>query len=131
MIDQLAIELEKTTDLTKTFISEIRSSTTDFATVKNELKTLGNNLSDITRLVRDGSGDLSLVTKVAILERKLDELKEELEAYKIKNKEIIIHYTEEQELLEHEKSKSKIEVAKIVVGIILIICILIGVGFVV
>lgn len=57
-----------------TLLAEFKATEIDFAVVKNELDNLRENVKSLSRLIRDGNGDVSLLTKIALLEQKLDSI---------------------------------------------------------
>lgn len=129
LIPELASDLDETARLTKSLAEELKEFKTAKADVETELKVLNKDLTKIAEIVRDG--EIPLVTKIALQEEKIKQIEKELKQYKNKNEELIKYYTEEQELVAQEKSKAKVELIKIIVGIIVIVGMIAGIIFVV
>jgi len=69
-------ELEETASEVKQILKELRNSDVDFVKLKTELKFLVENFRDLSKIIRDGNGHPSLLTRVALLEQALIPLSE-------------------------------------------------------
>lgn len=54
----------------------------DFAEVRTELRVLHENVKSLSRIVKDGNGEISIVTQMALLKQKLDDIYEWKEYHK-------------------------------------------------
>ena len=76
LLARLAEGLDSTAKLTQALLSDLRDSETDFAAFKAELNILKENVKSLSQLIREGDGTSSLLTRVAIIEHRLDNLEE-------------------------------------------------------
>lgn len=67
-------ENNDTVKLAQELLDEIRETQTDFAAIKTELHILHENVKGLSRLVRDGNGDMSILTKLALLNQKIEDI---------------------------------------------------------
>jgi chromosome segregation ATPase len=74
MFEKLAEGLDSTSQLTHALLTEIRESEADFAAIKTELAILRENVKGLSSIVREGNGATSLLTKIALIEQKLDSI---------------------------------------------------------
>jgi chromosome segregation ATPase len=72
MFERLAEGLDSTSKLTHALLNEIRDSEADFASIKTELAMLRENVKGLSSIVREGNGAASLLTKIALIEQKLE-----------------------------------------------------------
>jgi chromosome segregation ATPase len=72
MFEKLAEGLDSTSKLTTALLTEIRDSEADFAAIKTELAILRENVKGLSSIIREGDGATSLITKIALIEQKLD-----------------------------------------------------------
>jgi len=63
-----------TTKLAQELLNEIRETQSDFAAVKAELSILHENVKGLSRIIREGNGDMSVLTKLALLNQKIEDL---------------------------------------------------------
>lgn len=82
MLQQLISGLEATHNLANSLLAEIRESESDFAVFKTELGTLHDNVKSLSRIVREGNGDMSLLTKIALIEQKIEGIDSWIERHK-------------------------------------------------
>jgi hypothetical protein len=110
LLARLAEGLDSTAKLTQALLSDLRDSETDFAAFKAELNILKENVKSLSQLIREGDGTSSLLTRVAIIEHRLDNLEElfrEMEDQK-KEEARITQVSINRELdVETEKKKSE------------------------
>jgi len=76
LLARLAEGLDSTAKLTQALLSDLRDSETDFAAFKTELNILKENVKGLSTLIREGDGTSSLLTRVAIIEHRLDNIEE-------------------------------------------------------
>jgi len=74
MFEKLAEGLDSTSKLTTALLTEIRDSEADFAAIKTELSLLRENVKGLSSIVREGNGATSLITKIALIEAKLESI---------------------------------------------------------
>ena len=79
IIEEFIKDLEATSEQVQKLLDTVRSSELDFAAIKTELRILCENVKDISYLLRDGDGGVSLITKIALLEQKVKELEKDIE----------------------------------------------------
>lgn len=79
MIEEFIKDLEATSEQVQKLLDTVRASELDFAAIKTELRILCENVKDISSLLRDGDGGVSLVTRIALLEQKIKELEKDIE----------------------------------------------------
>ena len=79
MIEEFIRDLEATSEQVQKLLDTVRASELDFAAIKTELRILCENVKDISSLLRDGEGGVSLVTRIALLEQKVRELEKDIE----------------------------------------------------
>lgn len=79
MIEEFIKDLEATSEQVQKLLDTVRASELDFAAIKTELRILCENVKDISSLLRDGEGGVSLVTRMALLEQKVRELEKDIE----------------------------------------------------
>ena len=60
--------------MAQTLLEELRESKTDFAAIRTELDFLSENVKSISKILREGNGDLSVLTKLALLNQKIDDI---------------------------------------------------------
>lgn len=99
LVDDLASSLKSTTELVQSLLGEIRDNATAMAILREKLETLRENVSILTKIIRDGNGSKSLITRMALVERYIEDFDEFLEEFK-----------EEQEKIRKEQAASKAEV---------------------
>jgi chromosome segregation ATPase len=74
MFEKLAEGLDSTSQLTHALLTEIRESEADFAAIKTELAILRENVKSLSNIVREGNGATSLLTKIALIEQRIDSI---------------------------------------------------------
>lgn len=79
MIEEFIEDLEATSEQVQKLLDTVRASEIDFAAVKTELRILCENVKDISSLLRDGDGGISVITRIALLEMKVRELEKDIE----------------------------------------------------
>lgn len=79
LIDEFIKDLEATSEQVQKLLDTVRASELDFAAIKTELRILCENVKDISSLLRDGEGGVSLITRITLLEHKAKELEKNIE----------------------------------------------------
>ena len=77
---QLLAELDQFGHIVAKHDDRLTAAVTELASVKNEAKALGSTLEGLSRIVREGNGQSSLVTRMVLLEERLAALREQLKA---------------------------------------------------
>lgn len=72
MLQKLSDSLDSTSKLTQLLLGEIRESEGEFAVVKTELGILRDNFKELSAIIREGNGAASIITRVALIEQKLE-----------------------------------------------------------
>lgn len=81
MLDQLAQGLEATSKLTEALLHELKESERDFAVLRTELNILHDNVKSLSRIVREGDGDASLLTKIALMDQRVNNVMKWVETH--------------------------------------------------
>ena len=71
MMERLVNGLESTTKLAQALLQEAKESEKEFSAVKTELAILKDNFKALSRIIQDGNGEMSIMTKMALLDQKL------------------------------------------------------------
>lgn len=87
LIIEFIKNLEATADQVKNLLNEVRESEIDFAAVKNELRHLCEQVKEL-HATMSGQGGISLVTRIILLETKLQQYEKDLDKL-IENKQEI------------------------------------------
>lgn len=75
LIKEFIKDLEITAEQVQKLLEEIRDSKIDFASIKTEINFLVGNVKDLSTIIRDGNGAGSILTRLALIERSIEELK--------------------------------------------------------
>lgn len=86
IIDEFIKDLEATANQVQQLLTEIRDSKIDLATIKAEFKFVVDNVKQLSTLIRDGENG-SIMTRLAVVEVGLADIKEELREYISKDTE--------------------------------------------
>lgn len=86
IIDEFIKDLEATANQVQQLLTEIRDSKIDLATIKAEFKFVVDNVKQLSTLIRDGENG-SIMTRLAVVEVGLADIKEELKEYISKDTE--------------------------------------------
>lgn len=86
IIDEFIKDLEATANQVQQLLTEIRDSKIDLATIKAEFKFVVDNVKQLSILIRDGENG-SIMTRLAVVEVGLADIKEELREYISKDTE--------------------------------------------
>jgi predicted RNA-binding protein with EMAP domain len=72
-------ELEATAEQVQQLLDDIHNSKIDFAEIKTELRFLVENVKELSKIIRDGNGAGSILTRLALLEISVGEIKHYVE----------------------------------------------------
>ncbi|MHA2426423.1 MAG: hypothetical protein ACXADB_00085 [Candidatus Hermodarchaeia archaeon] len=86
IIDEFIKDLEATANQVQQLLTEIRDSKIDLATIKAEFKFVVDNVKQLSSLIKDGENG-SIMTRLAVVEAGLADIKEELREYISKDTE--------------------------------------------
>ena len=78
LAEDLAKSLNAVTILTQSLLGEIRDNATSLAVLKEKFDTLSENLEVLSKIIRMGNGSRSLLTRVALLEKSIEDIEEEI-----------------------------------------------------
>ena len=81
MFQKLSESLESTSKLTQLLLSEIRESEGEFAVVKTELSILRDNFKELSSIIREGNGAVSVITRIALIEQKLETINKWIDSH--------------------------------------------------
>jgi len=68
--------------LIQSLLRELKSSQSELSKMKSELSHLHDNVRDLSRTIREGNGDMSVLTKQAVLEAKIINLEDHAKDHK-------------------------------------------------
>ena len=78
VVGDLAKSLQVTTSLMQTLLSEIQDNATTLAVLREKFDTLGDKVQSLSRLVRDDNGEKSVITRLALIEKTIEDINEDL-----------------------------------------------------
>jgi len=81
IFERLAEGLDSTSKLTHALLTEIRESEADFSAIKTEMAILKENVKSLSVIVREGNGAASLLTQIALLEQKVENIDKWIESH--------------------------------------------------
>ena len=79
LAEDLAKSLHAVTTLTQSLLGEIRDNATSLAVLKEKFDVLAENMEVLSKIIRMGNGQESLLTRVALLEKSLSILEQKLD----------------------------------------------------
>lgn len=110
LLARLAEGLDSTAKMTQALLSDLRESESDFAAVKAELNILKDNVKSLTRLIQEGDGTSSILTRVALIEQNIENIKKWMDSNVSINQNIKDNISNvRSELSEIERRLSNIE----------------------
>lgn len=74
LLEEFIKELEATTQQVQLLLRDIRESELEFASTKTELKIFVENVKELSSLIREGGDGGSLLTRVALVEKSVEEI---------------------------------------------------------
>jgi len=80
IIDEFIKDLEATAEQVQQLLTEIRDSKIDLATIKAEFRFVVENVKLLSAIIKDGENG-SIMTRLAVVEAGLADIKEELKRY--------------------------------------------------
>ncbi|KKN66641.1 hypothetical protein LCGC14_0469760 [marine sediment metagenome] len=79
LIEEFIKDLESTALQVQKLLEDIRDSKIDFVAIKTELKFLVDNVKELSSIIRDGNGSGSVLTRLALIERSIEDIKHYIE----------------------------------------------------
>lgn len=76
IVEEFIKDLEQTAQQVQLLLTEIRDSKIDAATIKSELNFLVENVKQLSTIIRDGGNAESVLTRLALLEQSIKEIKD-------------------------------------------------------
>lgn len=76
LIEEFIKDVESTSNQVAQLLKEMRDSEVEFATVKTELRILVQNFKELSALIKDGDGRISILTRMALLEKSIKDIEE-------------------------------------------------------
>ena len=78
-IDELIRDIEDTAEQVHEVLSDLNDSKIELAVLKSELKTIVENVKELSQIIRVGGGDgLCVISRIAIIEQAIREIKTQL-----------------------------------------------------
>lgn len=65
-------------NLVDNLLKELKTSQSEFIKVKTDIASLNDSVRDLSRTIRLGNGDMSVLAKLAVLEEKIDNVEEDV-----------------------------------------------------
>jgi len=84
VVEDLAKSLETTTALMQTLLTEIQDNAATLAVLREKFDTLGEKVQSLSRLVRDDNGERSIITRLVLIEKSLEDIDEDISELKTK-----------------------------------------------
>jgi len=78
LAENLASSLKSTTELVQKLLDEIRDNSTSVAIMKEKFESLNENVATLSHIVRSGNGKGSMITRLALTEKAIEDLNEHL-----------------------------------------------------
>ena len=78
----LASSLKVTTSLMKEVVAEIRDNATAVAVMREKINSLGDSVETLSHIVRDGNGKGSMITRMALAEKTIEDLEQSIDDFK-------------------------------------------------
>ena len=79
---ELMKSLEAVTLMLKNVLDDTKEHATSLAILKTKLEDVGGNVETLSHIIRDGNGQGSLITRIALMERSQEDVQEELNELK-------------------------------------------------
>ncbi len=104
--------------LVQSLIGEVRENSVALATFSSELRTVRDNVTSLTRIVKDGDNSEPLITKVALIEKSLEEiegvaLRELSEQFRSLNDKVSKAVDSKELIVEDKKDKRETRAQKL------------------
>jgi chromosome segregation ATPase len=79
LIEELIKDIENTAEQVHELLDELNNSKIELAILKNELKTIVENVKDLSQIIRVGNNDgICIISRMALVEHSIKEIKEQL-----------------------------------------------------
>jgi len=88
VLDQVVKSLEDIKTITHNLQIQQQSCNIDISNVKLDISNLHEKTSDIDKIIKEGNGKESILTRLALIEKSLEELKDKLSKTDAEKKEI-------------------------------------------
>lgn len=75
LIEEFMKDLESTAEQVQQLLTDIRDSKLGFVEIKTELRFLIDNVKDLSSIIKDGGGSGSVLTRLALIEKDLIDIK--------------------------------------------------------
>jgi hypothetical protein len=120
-MSELLKSLQSVTTLMNNLLSDIKEHSVSLALVKAKMESITENVDTLSHVVRDGNGEGSLLTRMALAEKSIEDLEEEFHelngtySAKIKEIRVIIEKNKvekEKNALEEKKFRRDKSVAR-------------------
>lgn len=99
----LAKSLQVTTTLIQTLLSELRDNATALAVLKEKLDGIEEKVQSLSHIVRDDNGNKSIITRLALLEKEIEDIGEFMDDNKEESVEIHARISKVKSLLEADR----------------------------
>ena len=110
MLQKLAEGIDSTSRLTTALLDEIRDSEADFSAVKTELSILRENVKGLSSIVQEGNGATSLITQMALIQQKIENIDKWVEGHVQKHRAIKVSYESvEDQIREIDQRLAQVE----------------------
>jgi chromosome segregation ATPase len=107
LAEDLADSLKSTTELVQKLLDEIRENSTSVAVMKEKFESLNENVSVLSQIVKNGGGKNSMITRLALAEKSIEDLNEHVTELKkvIEDVEVLIQEREDEKKAHEEEIK--------------------------
>lgn len=85
LIENLSANIATTSQLINSLLGDIRDNAANLMELKLKMESLSENVKSITNIVRDGNGKGSMVTRVAVLEKAIEDLEDDIDQIRDEN----------------------------------------------
>lgn len=99
----LAKSLQATTSLVQTLLGELRENAANMAVLKEKLDGIEEKVRYLSYVVRDGNGEKSIITRLALVEQELEDINEALNDNKSDRAEIQARISRVKALVDSDK----------------------------
>jgi hypothetical protein len=80
--EELLKSLQHVTTLMQNLLGDIKENSTSLALVKEKLESLTSNVNALSHVVRDGNGKGSMITRLALAEKSIEDFEQDLHEIK-------------------------------------------------
>jgi len=81
LAEELAKSLESATTLMQDLLGDIKDNATSLALVKAKLESLSSSVEALSHIVREGNGKGSMITRLALAEKTLEDIEEHFDKF--------------------------------------------------